>query len=485
MIKLNIYEALQKYFHFQSFRPGQEEVIHSVLKGKHTMAMLPTGTGKSLCYQLPGYLLQGTVLIVSPLISLMQDQVEQMRMMGEKKVVAINSFLSANERNQILKSLHQYKFIYISPEMLSIPAVLEYCKKVSISLFVIDEAHCISQWGYDFRPDYLRLGEIRKQLGAPTTLALTATATEEVRKDIVQLLELPAVEECIFSVDRPNISMVVHRVQNYEEKIKEMRWLVKKLEKPGIIYFSSKKVCEEMVHILKEDGLLNTAAYHGGMEQEQRMLIQQQFLFDELDIICATSAFGMGINKTNIRFVLHFHMPQSLESYLQEIGRAGRDGSKSIAILLDSPGDIQLPTQLMENELPSDYQIDIYVDNLNQPSASNGLELTDTQKRFLEFYLPSKVPTRQQVEQIKQIRDERLQYKQVKIAQMDKWIKSNICRRLGILSYFNEAKAAVEVERCCDNCGINLSDYEAHETTETKKVNEPWEVLLQNLLLRK
>jgi len=484
VIKLNLYKALQKYFHFHTFRPGQEEVITSVLNGQHTMAMLPTGTGKSLCYQLPGYLLQGTVIIVSPLISLMQDQVEQMRMLGEKKVVAINSFLSGNERYLILNSLHQYKFIYISPEMLSIPAILDYFKKVTISLFVIDEAHCISQWGYDFRPDYLRLGEVRKQIGSPTTLALTATATEEVRKDIIQLLELPNVKECIFSVDRPNISMAVHHVPNYEEKIHELRMLVKKLEKPGIIYFTSKKVCEEMVQILKQEGLLNTAAYHGGMEQDQRMLIQQQFLFDELDVICATSAFGMGINKTNIRFVIHFHMPQSLESYLQEIGRAGRDGNKSIAILLDSPGDIQLPIQLMENELPSDYQIDLYLDSLENPLQSNGLDLSDTQKRFLEFYLSGGAPTREQVAKIKQIRDERIQYKQVKLVQMAKWIQSNMCRRKEILSYFNEDQA-FEVERCCDNCGINLSEYEAHEITETIEDNKSWEVLLQNLLFRK
>ncbi|MBS4173312.1 ATP-dependent DNA helicase RecQ [Bacillus sp. FJAT-49736] len=481
---MNIYDALQKYFRFDTFRPGQEEVILSVLNGQHTMAMLPTGTGKSLCYQLPGYILNGTVLIISPLLSLMQDQVEQMKMLGEKRVAALNSFLSVRERQHILKSLQHYKFIYISPEMLSIPYILDYCKKINVSLFVIDEAHCISQWGYDFRPDYMRLGEVRKQLGNPTTLALTATATKEVRHDIINLLELSEVKECIYSVDRSNIGLFIQNAQSYEDKVSQVIKLIKKLQKPGIIYFSSKKVSEEVALILRQNGAYRTAAYHGGMDQEQRMLIQQQFLYDELDIICATSAFGMGVNKANIRFVIHFHMPQSLESYLQEIGRAGRDGEDSIAILLNCPGDVQLPIQLIERELPTDDQIDLFLESMSDPKKQNIDDFSETQLRFLQFYYSNTKSLLEQTKRLKKVRDQRMQYKLQKIWQMESWIQSKLCRRNEILCYFQESLGAI-VEKCCDNCGLSLHLYDGNELDENSEKWEPWETTLKKILLRK
>ena len=482
---MNLTDELYNHFGFSSFRTGQEDVISSVLNGKDTLALLPTGTGKSLCYQLPGYLMTGAVLIVSPLLSLMQDQVDQFRMMGEKKVIALNSFLTFQERKKLLNTLHLYRFIYISPEMLTNEFVLEKIKKLNITLFVVDEAHCISQWGHDFRPDYLNLHEVRALLGNPVTLALTATATEEVREDIIKYLRLKRVNQLIFSVDRPNISLTVDKVRNHQMKVKKLLYLVKHLQKPGIIYFSSKRLAEEIAQLLRNEGIGNIAAYHAGMEQEQRILIQQQFLHDQIQIICATSAFGMGVNKDNIRFVIHFHMPYQLESYLQEIGRAGRDGEQSIAILLYAPGDELLPLQMFDQELPTDSQIEQFY-NLSDERKKHVdlLNLSEIQHRFLIYY--SKLSEEQSIliNKVKKIRDSRIQYKQLKLKDMIKWLKSTSCRRKDILEYFNETQT-LQIHNCCDNCGIQMEEFEM-EIVESinEEQQKTWQSMLGHLLLR-
>ncbi|MFK4997730.1 RecQ family ATP-dependent DNA helicase [Bacillus sp. N9] len=475
------YEVLKDVFGFTQFKVGQKEIIEAVLRKNDVLAMLPTGTGKSLCFQLPGYLLEGTVLIVSPLISLMQDQVEQLNMIGEKRVVALNSFLTRHERSEVFQRLAQYRFLYLSPEMLNFPFVKEKLKEIKISLFVIDEAHCISQWGHDFRPDYLQLGTIRHELGSPPLLALTATAAREVREDIKTCLQLEHTEEFIYSIDRPNISMVVEKMNGLDDKKQRVLELVQYLRKPGIIYFSSKRLAEEMADDLRTQGIKGVAAYHGGMEQEQRILIQQQFLHDQLQIICATSAFGMGVNKDNIRFVIHFHMPNQLESYVQEIGRAGRDGKESVAIVLYCQGDEQIHYQLIDYELPTDWQIHSFAALQNKDLAISELEATETQIRFMEHYFDQSNHPNHSIDHVLKARNQRMAHKINKINEMKQWIEAINCRRQHILTMFDE-NFSEKLDVCCDRCGLQLNMYKELERLMDEQ-SITWEGILQQLLV--
>ena len=475
---MELKKYLKRYFGFEEFRSGQEETIKSVLEKKHTVSMLPTGTGKSLCYQLPGYLVDGPVLVVSPLLSLMQDQVDQMRAMGEKRVIALNSFLSPQQKARALEELEWFRFIFISPEMLGIDSVLDRIKKLSVSLFVVDEAHCISQWGYDFRPDYLKLGEFREKLGRPLTLALTATASEEVRRDIAEKLHLEDWNEVVYSVDRPAISLALEFASAFQDKLDRTVELVRFLKGPGIIYFSSKKVAEQTAAHLRENGVMNAMAYHGGLDTESRVLIQQQFINGQLDVVCATSAFGMGINKENVRYVIHFHMPMQIESYLQEIGRAARDGRDSIAVLIYTPGDEQLAYQLAEGELPDQYQIDrlfafITENQIHyQELAGRAEELsmicgfTEIQWRIVEDYLSAieRIDYTRDKVRLAELIENRLMVKNMKIKKMLEWIHTKECKRAFIMGLFGE-EMRDQPRNCCSNCGIDINHYEETEPT--------------------
>lgn len=470
---MTLEEALHHYFGYQTFRNGQKETIQAVLEGKDTLSMLATGTGKSICYQLPTYLLKKPAVIVSPLVSLMQDQVEQLKVNGEKRVIALNSFLSAQEKNEVLNTLRQYVFIFLSPEMLVLPHVLRELKKLDLGLFVVDEAHCISQWGYDFRPDYMQLGEVRAQLNNPVTLALTATATEEVRADIKRCLHLESCHEVITTVDRRNIGLFVEKHESYLDKEARLIELVKTLQKPGIIYFSSKKTAEHIQTVMRQNGIEGTAVYHAGLDQEQRVLIQQQFLQNQLQIICATSAFGMGVNKDNIRFVIHFHLPTSMEAYLQEIGRGGRDGKQSVAILLYSNGDEELPQFLLKSEYLHEDQIESVTEILAQSEALKNDELsvkhiiadnaqkvgiTETQEKLVRYFMQQKQwSLKKRKALFIEHQREAMQKKQLKWQAFYRWFFQTNCYRDGIRRYFSETLGD-HPSLCCSNCDSRLDD---------------------------
>ncbi|EAC8105507.1 ATP-dependent DNA helicase RecQ [Listeria monocytogenes] len=466
---MNLEQELKEYLGFDAFRPGQKEVIETALTKRNCFAMLPTGTGKTICYQLAGHLMEGLVLIVSPLLSLMQDQMERMRAHGEKRVAALNSFLKREEKSQILANIHLYKFIFLSPEMLNNEAVKNLLLKQKISLFVIDEAHCISQWGHDFRPDYLMLGQFIKEANFPVTMVLTATATKKVRADILTQLHLTDCEQIIYSVNRPNISLQVEKFSSQQLKKERLYELVRKLQTPGIIYFSSKKLAESIAHELSEIAELTVAYYHGDMDTEDRIIIQQQFVYGQLDIICATSAFGMGIDKADIRFVIHYHMPADLEAYLQEIGRAGRDGKDSVAILLYANGDEFIQMQLADQDIP-----DANLMNLTNEQRKT---LPETEQRFIEYYQRSGLSTKELTAKM----DYRKKWKRANLQQFIGYLHTEDCRRNYILRYFEETPIEVTPENCCDLDGAEITYFEKREKIQLKEI-PTWEAYLSYLL---
>lgn len=495
---MNLERLLEQFFGFTSFRLGQKEVISSILEGKHTLAMLPTGSGKSLCYQLPTYILKKPTLIVSPLLSLMQDQAEQLKQSGEKRVLTFNSFLTNQQKRNAVKQLLSYRFIFVSPEMLALDYVIKEIRKIGIGLFVIDEAHCISQWGYDFRPDYLNLGEARIQLGNPLTLALTATATKNVRNDIIEKLRITNASQVVSTVDRHNITLLVEKMSTFEEKLEKLFSLINQFSGSGIIYFSSKKATESVCDYLQSRGLRSISYYHGAMEQDQRMLIQQQFISGQLRIICATSAFGMGVNKSDVRFVIHFHLPSTMEAYVQEIGRAGRDSKQSIAVLLYSTGDEGLPLHLLEQQLPIDAQIEGMYSNIvssdieltklsitEKEQLAERFSLNEIQFRILSQMIGTRPYTLSKMDSVKEYCRIRRNGNRLKLDQFLSWIQSSECRRVGIMKYFEE-NHNLKNPVCCDNCGETVEASIAHLPKEQLKENlmySDWKQVLASMLL--
>lgn len=414
---------------------------------------------------------------MSPLLSLMQDQVEHVMVRGEKSVIAINSFLPFKQKRYALNHLHKYRFIFISPEMLALDEVKKALLTCSIALFVVDEAHCISQWGPDFRPDYLSLGQIREELGSPVTLALTATATPKIREDIRTALKMKTPDEWIYSVDRPNISLKVETASSFTEKVHILKQYISTLKAPGIVYFSSKRLADELADEINSALSKNIASYHAGLDQEQRILIQQQFLHNQLEWVFATSAFGMGVNKENIRTVIHFHLPSSMESFVQEIGRAGRDNKKSISILLYSKGDEQIPINLLELERPSLRQINDFKKWHRKVDTPADLEekigITDIQNRVLQYYISHERNDQYWADTVFNKMTDRLTEKYVKISQIVAYAASPVCRRRMVAESFYETKE-LQQPQCCDICGLHLKEFEMDEVFEDKENIADW-----------
>ena len=341
-------KTLEEVFGYQSFRPGQERVVSAILSGRDVMAVMPTGAGKSLCYQIPALVLPGITLVVSPLISLMRDQVSALLQNGVRAAY-LNSSLTQRQYMLALDNARRgvYKIIYVAPERLLTQSFLEFAALAEIAQVVVDEAHCVSQWGQDFRPGYLDIEPFVCRLPKrPRVSAFTATATETVKKDIMRLLALNNPYAVTTGFDRPNLFFEVRREGNRDMAL--LRFLREQQGKSGIVYCGTRKGVEEVADMLVHNGI-DAVGYHAGMGDEERMSAQEDFVSDRAPVIVATNAFGMGIDKSNVSFVVHYNMPKDLESYYQEAGRAGRDGEDAVCCLLYQPSDVHLNTFLIEH----------------------------------------------------------------------------------------------------------------------------------------
>ena len=395
--KAELLMPLKRYFGYSSFRPLQEEIIRDSLAGRDVFALLPTGGGKSLCFQLPALVRKGLTVVVSPLIALMKDQVDSLRANGIQ-AACLNSSLEGDQRRSVWRDLHQGKIriLYVAPERLFVGTLTEELKQWNLGAIAVDEAHCISEWGHDFRPEYRKLSELRTQFPEVPFIALTATATERVRSDILTQLNLRNPATYVASFNRPNLTYrVLPKAQAYSQIV---AFLKSRPSDSGIIYCASRNSTEALAAKLNADRI-PSLAYHAGLENDVRSRNQERFLRDEVRVVCATVAFGMGINKPNVRFVIHHDLPKNLEGYYQETGRAGRDGLPGECLLLFSAGDVAKQIGFID-------------------------EKTDEQERRI---------ARQQLQQ------------------MVHYSESSECRRTDLLRYFGEAYPATGCG-ACDNC---------------------------------
>lgn len=416
------YDVLSKYFGYSSFRKGQEEMVDCLLSGRDALGIMPTGAGKSICYQVPAIMLGGVTIVVSPLISLMKDQVNALVQQGVKAAY-INSSLTDTQYDKVLKNaaLGIYKIIYVAPERLDSVGFINLCRRIKISMVAVDESHCVSQWGQDFRPSYLNINKFISILpNRPTIGAFTATATDEVKNDIINILQLENPTVVTTGFDRPNLFFSVLRPAKKDARLIEL--INERSGKSGIIYCSTRKKVESVCDLLIKNGFAATR-YHAGLSDEERIKNQDDFVYDRKPVMVATNAFGMGIDKSNVSYVIHYNMPKNIESYYQEAGRAGRDGQEADCILLYGAGDVQ------------------------------------TCRYFIENTEPNPQLTPEQNEMFKKREEERLKH-------MIFYCRTSDCLRNYMLRYFGD-----EAEENCGKCSNCLTKFETVDVTiEAQKI---------------
>lgn len=403
-------QILRSMFRLEQFRPRQREIIDDVLKGNDVVCVMPTGAGKSLCFQLPAVMTRGLTVIVSPLISLMADQVRHLRAL-EIPTMLLNSSQEWEQQRQVLNRLNQgfAGLLYIAPERFSAPSFQRLLPRLQTKLFVVDEAHCVSFWGHDFRPEYMKLAEARRQLGSPVTMALTATATPQVRKDIVEMLGLRSPRVHVTGFDRPNLSYLCRHFERSAEKDHALLRFLKSAKGSGIVYCSTRRAVEELAALFEEEfPQREVCGYHAGMDNASRKRSQERFTEADVALVVATNAFGMGINKPDIRFVVHYNLPASVEAYYQEAGRAGRDGHSALCVLFYNNRDLR--TQ------------EFFIENIGE----NNQALSSSEVRRLK------------------------KHARLKLDRMLEYASRVRCRRRQILDYFGETTAISDCQ--CDVC---------------------------------